>query len=117
MFDTILLEAVLRWQRNRTGRPLSPSQINQKSIARLSKLNKTSECWQRTSGTQKSSPLSSKGGRKNIKDKKTKEVETELHPRKGVLKREKFPNTRKYAHCQGCGKPWKHSGQNNREEK
>ena len=49
--------------------------------------------------------------------KDTKEVGTELHPRKGVLKREKFPNTRKYAHCQGCGKPWKHSGQNNREEK
>ena len=36
-----------------------------------SKFHKTtSECWQRTSGTQKSSPLSSKGGRKNIKDKK-----------------------------------------------
>jgi len=38
----------------------------------LSKFHKTtSECRQRTSGTQKSSPLSSKGGRKNIKDKKT----------------------------------------------
>ena len=37
----------------------------------LSKFHKTtSECRQRTSGTQKSSPLSSKGGRKNIKDKK-----------------------------------------------
>ena len=30
----------------------------------------TSECRQRTSGTEKSSLLSSKGGRKNIKDKK-----------------------------------------------
>ena len=37
----------------------------------LSKFHKTtSECWQRSSGTQKSSPLSFKGGRKNIKDNK-----------------------------------------------
>ena len=36
---------------------------------------------------------------KNIKDKKeTKEVGTELRPGKGVLKREKFPNTRKHSH-------------------
>ena len=62
---------VLRWQRNRTGRPLSPPQIHQKNIWTLSKFHKTtSECQQRTSGTQKSSPLSLKGGRKNIKDKK-----------------------------------------------
>ena len=53
------------------GRPLSPRQIHQKNIYTLSKIHKTTfECWQRTSGTQKSSPLSSKGGRKNIKDKK-----------------------------------------------
>ena len=46
----------------------------------LSKFHKTtSECRQRTSGTQKSSPLSSKGGRKTYKrQKKTKEVGTEL---------------------------------------
>jgi len=37
----------------------------------LSKFHKTtSECCQRTSGIQKRSPLSSEGGRKNIKDKK-----------------------------------------------
>ena len=37
---------------------------------------------------------------KNIKDKKeTKEVGMELRPGKGVLKREKFPNTRKNSHC------------------
>ena len=60
-------EAVLRWQRNRTGRPLSPRQIHQKNIWILSKFYKTTfECWQRTSDTQKSSPLSSKGGRKKI---------------------------------------------------
>ena len=64
-------EAVLRWQRNGMGRPLSPPQIHQKNIWTPSKFHKTtSECWQRTSGTQKGSPLSSKGGRKNIKDKK-----------------------------------------------
>ena len=27
----------------------------------------------------------------------TKEVETEIHPSKGVLKQEKFPNTRKHS--------------------
>ena len=79
---------VLRWWRNRTGRPLSPPQIHQKNIWTLNKFHKTtSECWQRTSGTQKSSPLSSKGGRKNIKDNSQKEVGTELHPWKGVLKK------------------------------
>ena len=37
----------------------------------MSKFHKTtSECQQKTSGTQKSNPLSLKGGRKNIKDKK-----------------------------------------------
>jgi len=41
----------------------------------------------------------------------------ELHPRKGVLKREKFPNTRKHSHCQVCVEPWKLRGQHNREEK
>ena len=62
---------VLRWWRNRTGRPLSPSQIPQNNISTLSKLHKTtSECWQRTSGNQKSRPLSSKQVGKNIKDEK-----------------------------------------------
>ena len=41
----------------------------------------------------------------------------ELHPQKGVLKREKFPNTRKHSHCGVCGESWKHRGQHNREEK
>ena len=38
-------------------------------------------------------PKSSKGGRKKYKrqKKETKEGGTEFHPRKGVLKREKFP--------------------------
>jgi len=44
---------------------------------------------------------SSKGGRKKYKrqKKETKEGGMELHPRKGVLKREKFTNTRKPSHC------------------
>ena len=67
-------EAALRWQRNRTGRPLSPPQIHQKNISTLSKFYKTtSECWQRTSGTQKSSPLSSKRGRKKYKRSKKRQ--------------------------------------------
>ena len=53
----------LRWWGNRMGRPLSPPQIHWKNIWTLSKLHKTtSECWQKTSGTQKSSALSLKGG-------------------------------------------------------
>ena len=67
-------EAVLRWQRNRMGRPLSPSQIHQKNISPLSKFHKTtSECWQRTSGTQKSRSLSSKTGRKKYKRRKKRQ--------------------------------------------
>ena len=52
---------------------------------------------------------------KNIEE--TKEGGTKLCPRKGVLKREKFPNTRKHSHCRVCAEPWKHRGQHNREEK
>ena len=114
-----------RWQRNRTGRTLSPLQIHQKNISMLSKLYKTtSECWQRTSGTQKSRSLSSKTGRKKYKrwKKERKEVGRELCPRKGVPSQgreswEKFPNTRKHSRCWICGEPWKHRGQHNRKEK
>ena len=64
-------------------------------------------------------PKSSKGGRKKYKTQKkeTKEVGTELHPGKEVLKREKFPKTRKHSHCRVCGEPWNHRGQNNWEKK
>ena len=40
-----------------------------------------------------------------------------LHPGKGGLKREKFPNTRKPSHCRICAELWKHRGQHKREEK
>ena len=89
--------AVLRWWRNRTGRPLSPSQIPQKNISTLSKLHKTtSECWQRTSGTQKSRSLSSKTSRKKYKRRKKRQrrwggssiLGREACPWKGILRRE-----------------------------
>ena len=73
------------------GRPLSPSKIHQKNISVLNKFHKTtSECWQRTSGNQKSRSLASKTGRKkyNKTKKEIKEVGRELHPGKGSLSRE-----------------------------
>ena len=85
------LGVVLRWRRNRTGRPLSPSKIHQKNISMLSKFHKTtSECWQRTSGTQQSRSLASKTGRKkyNKTKKETMEVGRELRPGKGIPSQE-----------------------------
>ena len=35
----------------------------------------------------------------------------EFRPGKRVLKREKFPNTRKPSHCRICAELWKHRGQ------
>ena len=86
-----------RWQRNRTGRSLSPSQIPQKNISTPSKLHKTTSVgWQRTSGNQKSRPLSSKTGRKKYKRRKRRQRRwggssvpgREARPGKGILRRE-----------------------------
>jgi len=41
----------------------------------------------------------------------------EIHPRKGVLIEEKFPNTRKPSHQQVWGKFSNLGGQHNQEEK
>ena len=73
-------------------RPLSPTQIHQENILTLSKFHKTtSECQQRTSGTQKSSPLSSKEVGKNIKDKKRdKRGRDGALSQKGSLKKRGF---------------------------
>ena len=94
---------VLRWRRNRTRRLLFPPQIHQKNISMLSKFYKTtSECSQRTSGTQKSRSFTSKTGRKNIKDEKRDKggkegapsqegspiPGRESHPRKGIPSQE-----------------------------
>ena len=64
-------------------------------------------------------PKSSKGGRKKYKRQKKRQKREgwEFRPGKGVLKREKFPNTRKPSHCRIRAEPWKHRGQHNREEK
>ena len=91
--------AVLRWRRNRTGRPLSPSKIHQKNISMLSKFHKTtSECRQRTSGTQQSRSLASKTGRKkyNKTKKETKEVGRERRPGKGIPSREETLKKRSF---------------------
>ena len=55
----------------------------------------------------------------NIKDMKrqTKELGTETHPREGLVKEEKFPNTRKPSHGRVCGEFWNLRGQHNQEEK
>ena len=53
-----------------------------------------------------------------IKDKKRdKRVKNETRPGEGVVKEEKFPNTRKPSHRQVCGEFWNLRGQHNREEK
>ena len=63
--------AVLRWQRNRTERPLSPHNINRKVIWTLSKFHiTTSEHWRRAQGIQKRSHSLWKEVGQNIKDKK-----------------------------------------------
>ena len=46
-----------------------------------------------------------------------KELGTETRPGEGVVKEEKFPNTRKPSHWQVCGEFWNLRGQNNQEEK
>ena len=64
-------------------------------------------------------PNSSKRGRKKYKrqKKETKEGGRDFCPGKIVLKREKFPSTRKPSHCRICAELWKHRGQHNREKK
>ena len=64
-------EAVLRWWRNRTGRPLYLPQIHWKIIWMLNNFHETTfEHWWRTPGTQKASPFSLKGGRTKYKRQK-----------------------------------------------
>ena len=64
-------KVVLRWQKNRTGIPLSPQQIHHKNIWTLSKFHKTTfECRQRTSGTQKAAHYLQKEVGKNVPDTK-----------------------------------------------
>ena len=78
----------------------------------------TSECLQRTPGTQKGSPFSSKGGRTKYKRKKERQkLGMETCPTEGVVKEKKFPNTRKPSHLWVCGEFCNLRGQHNWEEK
>ena len=64
-------------------------------------------------------PNSSKGGRKKYRrqKKRHKREGRGVPSQEGVLKREKFPNTRKPSHCRICAELWKHRGQHKREKK
>ena len=110
---------VLRWWKNRTGRPLSPLQIHQQIIWMLSKFHKaTSGCWRRTPGTQNGSPFSLKVGRAKYKRQEERyRVRDGEHPGEGVMKEGKFPNSRKPSHLWFCGEFWNLRGQHNWKEK
>ena len=79
----------------------------------------TSERWQRTPSTEKSSPFSLKGGRTKYKRQKneTEEFGMETHPKEGVVKEEKFPNNREPSHRWICGEFRNLRGQHNWEKK
>ena len=47
----------------------------------------------------------------------TKELGMETHPGEGIMKEEKFPNTRKPSHRQVCAEFWNLRGQHNGEKK
>ena len=73
----------------------SPTNSSKEHLNADVQFHKTaSECQQRTSGTQKSSQLSSKGDRKNIKDKKRdKRDRDEVPSQEGSLKKERHLQT------------------------
>ena len=110
--------AVLRWRRNRMERPLSPPQIHQKNIWMLSKFHKTtSECWQRTSGTQKVSHCLWKEVGQNIKDKNR-----DIRVRDGDLSQGgshegEVSKHQETSHRRVCGEFWSLRGQHNQEGK
>ena len=68
--------------------------------------------------TQKDSPLSSKGGRKNIKDKKRDKRgrDGDLSGEESLEKERSF-QTSGNTHQWVCGEPWDLRGQHNQEEK
>ena len=82
-------------------RPPSPPQIYQKTICLWNNFHRTfTEHWQRTPNFQKGKPISLEWGRAKDKDKTgDKGVwDGDLHPGKGVMKEEKFPQIRKLLH-------------------
>ena len=97
-FKRVIVGEESRWRKNRTGRSLSLLQIHQKNNRTVKKVYKTTyDHQQRTSGAQKSSPLSSKGGRtKILKIKKETQENEGQRPVPGrESQQRKFPITRK----------------------
>ena len=109
---------VLRWQRNRTGRPLLPHKF----------IKRTFECWENSRKQQLNAGRGHQAPWKavhclqmevgqNIKYKKTDKRDRDRDPsQEGSLKKDKFPNTRKHSDQRVCGEPWNHRGQHNWEE-
>ena len=59
-----------------------------------------------------------KAGRTKYKtETETEDLGMETHPREGVTKEEKFPNSRKPSHRHVCGEFWNLRGQHNQEKK
>ena len=110
---------VLRWRRNRTGRPLLPPQIHQRTFEHG--VNSTKQLLNASRGHQtprKVAHCLRKEVGKNIKDKKRDKRGRDGAPSwEGSLKKERFPNTRKHSHCRVCGEPWNLRGQHNPEER
>ena len=78
----------------------------------------TSEYWQRTPGTRKGSPFSSKGGRTKYKRQKERlELGMETCHGEGVVKEETFLHSRKLSHRRVCGEFWSLRRQHNRKRK
>ena len=94
---------VLRRQRNRMGRPISPSKIHQRNISMLSKFHKTTSefgrgyqapreadhCLQKQVGKNIKDKKRDKGGREGAPSQEGNPIPgREAHPRKGILRRE-----------------------------
>ena len=91
-----------RWQRSKTWRSPSASQIHQKYIYMWNNYYRTpTERWQNPSDFPKGKKLPTYLSRAKEKRKnRDKRIGTGLHLREGAVKEEKFPHTRKPLHWQ-----------------
>ena len=107
-------EAVLRWWRNRTGDHFLPDKFIKRSF----------ECWATSTkqflnadgeyqAPRKAAHSLQKEVGQNIKENREekKELESETRPKEGVVKEEKFQNSRKPSHRCVCGVYWSLRGQ------
>ena len=60
--------------------------------------------------------LSQEIGQEIKMKRETKDLGVETHPGEGVVKEEKFPNSKKSSHQRVCGEFWNLRGQHNREK-